>query len=114
MGYRNQISSRAAKSGNLVNVSIGGANLQGTPVEAIADGYAVAAIRPDDLKATDGGPIAATVEAAHYHGHDFYCLGRTGDGTELYFRSAQKVKKGDTVRLSADPGRVLVYSRAAL
>jgi putative spermidine/putrescine transport system ATP-binding protein len=112
MGYRNQISSRAVKSGNLVNVSIGGFNLQGTPVEAIADGHAVAAIRPDDLKATGGGPISATVEAAHYHGHDFYCLGRTGDGTELYFRSAQKVKRGDTVRLSADPGRVLVYSRA--
>jgi putative spermidine/putrescine transport system ATP-binding protein len=113
MGYRNQIRSRAEKSGNLVNVSIGGVNLKGTPVETIAEGYAVAAIRPDDLKATADGPIAATVESAQYHGHDFYCLGRTGDGTDLYFRSAQKVKKGDTVRLSADPGRVLVYSRAA-
>jgi putative spermidine/putrescine transport system ATP-binding protein len=113
MGYRNQISSRAARSGNLVDINIGGVGLQGTPVEALADGHAVAAIRPEDLKATADGPIVATVESAHYHGHDFYCLGRTGDGTELYFRSAEKVGKGDTVRLSADPGRVLVYSQAA-
>jgi putative spermidine/putrescine transport system ATP-binding protein len=113
MGYRNQISSRAVRSGNLVDVVIGGVGLRGTPVEALADGHAVAAIRPEDLKATADGPIAATVESAHYHGHDFYCRARTGDGTELYFRSAQKVGKGDTVRLSADPGRVLVYSRVA-
>jgi len=111
MGYRNQIRSRAAKSGNLVNISVGGVNLQGTPVEAIADGDVVAAVRPDDLKVAAGGPLSATVESAQYHGHDFYCLGRTSDGIELYFRSAQKVKKGDVVRLSADPGRVLVYSR---
>jgi putative spermidine/putrescine transport system ATP-binding protein len=112
MGYRNQIRSRAAKSGNLVNISVGGVSLQGTPVEAIADGETVAAIRPDDLKVTAGGPLSATVESAQYHGHDFYCLGRTSDGIELYFRSAQKVKKGDVVRLAADPDRVLVYSRA--
>jgi len=113
MGYRNQIRSRAAKSGNLVNVSVGGVSLQGTPVESISDGEAVAAMRPDDLKVTADGSISATVESAQYHGHDFYCLGRTSDGIELYFRSAQKVKKGDTVRLAADPDRVLVYARAA-
>jgi putative spermidine/putrescine transport system ATP-binding protein len=112
MGYRNQIRSRAVKSGNLVNISVGGVSLQGTAVEAIADGETVAAIRPDDLKVTAGGPLAATVESAQYHGHDFYCLGRTSHGIELYFRSAQKVKKGDAVRLAADPDRVLVYSRA--
>ncbi len=111
MGYRNQIRSRAAKSGNLVNIAVGGVNLQGTPVDAIADGDVVAAVRPDDLKVATSGPLSATVESAQYHGHDFYCLGRTSDGIELYFRSAQKVKKGDVVRLSADPGRVLVYSR---
>ena len=111
MGYRNQIGSRAAKSGNLVNIRVGGVILQGTPVETIADGDVVAAVRPDDLKVAASGPLSATVESAQYHGHDFYCLGRTSDGIELYFRSAQKVKKGDVVRLSADPGRVLVYSR---
>jgi putative spermidine/putrescine transport system ATP-binding protein len=113
MGYRNQIRSRAAKSGNLVNVSVGGVSLQGTAVENISDGEAIVAMRPDDLNVTAGGPISATVESAQYHGHDFYCLGRTSDGIELYFRSAKKVTKGDAVRLAADPNRVLVYSRAA-
>ena len=112
MGYRNQIRSRATKSGNLLNVVIGGASLAGTPVDGADEGDVVAAIRPDDLKVTDAGAISVKVESAQYHGHDFYCLGRSGDGTELYFRCATKVKKADTVRLSADPSRVLVYSQA--
>jgi len=77
----------------------------------MADGDAVAAIRPDDLKVSAGGPISATVESAQYHGSDFYCSGRAADGTELYFRSAQKVQKGDAVALAVDPSRVLVYPR---
>ncbi|HEY1311128.1 MAG TPA: ABC transporter ATP-binding protein [Pseudolabrys sp.] len=111
MGYRNQICSRAAKAGNLMDVSVGGVSLQGTPVEPMADGDAVAAIRPDDLKVSAGGPISATVESAQYHGSDFYCSGRAAEGTELYFRSAQRIEKGDTVALAADPSRVLVYPR---
>jgi putative spermidine/putrescine transport system ATP-binding protein len=59
------------------------------------------------------GPIAAAVESTQYHGQSFYCSGRTADGTELYFHSDRKVGKGESVRLAADPGRVLVYSRAA-
>jgi putative spermidine/putrescine transport system ATP-binding protein len=111
MGYRNQVRSRAAKAGNLLAISVGGVSLQGTAVEAMADGNAVAAIRPDDLKVSPGGPLSVTVESAQYHGHDFYCSGRAADGTELYFRSTRKVQKGDTVPLAADPSRVLVYPR---
>ena len=36
----------------------------------------VAAIRPDDLRPTADGPIAATVEIAEYHGRDFYAVAR--------------------------------------
>ena len=114
MGYRNQIRSRVVKSGNQINVIIGGVSLAGTPVETIANDDVVAAIRPDDLKVSAAGAISVKVESAQYHGHDFYCSGRAGDGTELYFRSGKKVQKGETVRLAADPSRVLVYSRAAL
>jgi putative spermidine/putrescine transport system ATP-binding protein len=113
MGYRNQIHSRVVKSGNQLNIIIGGVSLAGTPVETIADDDVVAAIRPDDLKVSAAGAISVKVESAQYHGHDFYCSGRAGDGTELYFRSGKKVQKGETVRLAADPSRVLVYSRAA-
>jgi putative spermidine/putrescine transport system ATP-binding protein len=110
MGYRNLIRSLASKSGNLMNVRMGGADVQGTPVGAVAEGNAVAAIRPDDLKAGAAGPLAVTVESAQYHGRDFYCSGRTGDGSELYFCSERKVAKGESVRLAADPSRVLIYA----
>ena len=76
----------------------------------LIEGSAVAAIRPDDLTANDHGPITVTVETAQYHGHDFYCSGRTADGNELYFCSELKVAKGDSVRLAADPSRILVYT----
>jgi putative spermidine/putrescine transport system ATP-binding protein len=113
MGYRNQIRSRAAKFGNLVSVTIGGVSLAGMPVDTLGTGDVIAAIRPDDLKVTVGGPISVTVESAQYHGHDFYCSGRAADGTELYFLSGQKPRKGDTLSLAADPSRVLLYSRSA-
>jgi putative spermidine/putrescine transport system ATP-binding protein len=111
MGYRNLLRAQVSKSGNRLNMRIGGADVEGTPVGAAAEGNAVAAIRPDDLKAEVGGPLAVTVESAQYHGRDFYCSGRTGDGSELYFCSEHKVTKGDSVRLAADPSRVLIYAK---
>src|SRR5215468_2292977 len=109
MGYRNLLRAPAWKSGNVVNVRVGGAVVQGTPVGVAAEGNVVAAIRPDDLKAGADGPLAVTVESAQYHGRDFYCSGRASDGSELYFCSPQPVQKGETVRLAADPARVLIY-----
>jgi putative spermidine/putrescine transport system ATP-binding protein len=110
MGYRNLVRSQASKSGNLLSVRIGGTDVQGTPVGAAAEGNAIAAIRPDDLKAEADGPLAVTVESAQYHGRDFYCSGRTSDGSELYFCSKHKVAKGDSARLATDPSRVLIYA----
>ena len=110
MGYRNQIRSRATKAGNLLSINIGGVDLQGTPIDGAEDGDIVASIRPDDLKVTSDGPLAIKVESAQYHGNEFYCSGRATDGAELYFRSETKIQKGDTVRLMADPSRVLVYA----
>jgi len=112
MGYRNQIRSHAVKAGNLMSVRIGGVDLQGTPIDGVTDGDVVAAIRPNDLKVTSSGPLTVKVESAQYHGNGFYCWGRVADGTELYFQCETKVQKGDTVRLAADPGRMLVYARA--
>jgi len=109
MGYRNLVRSRLAGEGS---VSISGVRFEGTPVERVTQGDAVVAIRPDDLVVSASGPLAVTVESAQYHGRDFYCSGRTGDGSELYFRSERKVAKGDTVRLAADPARVLIYAAA--
>ena len=109
MGYRNLVETTATPSGNGVTVTIAGATLTGTPVEAV-NGPATAAIRPDDLVATPDGPITATVEAAEYRGRDFYGFARTADGTELFFRAETRLNSGDQVRLSAPPDRVLVYA----
>ncbi len=110
MGYRNRVSCQAWKAGNMLNLRISGAEMQGTPVSTAADGRVmVAAIRPDDLKICAGGPLAVTVESAQYHGREFYCSGRTGDGGELYFCSERRVARGDRVQLAADPSRILVY-----
>jgi putative spermidine/putrescine transport system ATP-binding protein len=114
MGYRNLVVCAAKAAGNLVNLRIGGADIKGTPVGSAAQDQsapvAVAAIRPDDLKVTAGGPLAVTVESAQYHGREFYCSGRTADGDELFFCSERRVARGDRVQLAADPGRVLVYA----
>jgi putative spermidine/putrescine transport system ATP-binding protein len=111
MGYRNLVVCAAKAAGDLVNLRIGGADIKGTPVQDTSRDIAVvAAIRPDDLKVTAGGPLAVTVESAQYHGRTFYCFGRTAGGDELYFCSEHRVVRGDLVQLAADPGRVLVYA----
>jgi putative spermidine/putrescine transport system ATP-binding protein len=115
MGYRNVLSARVLDGSGTgdVQVSVGGAALKGVAVERSPTGQAIVAVRPDDLKPANDGPVAATVESAQYHGRDFYCSGRASDGTELYFCSALPVQKGDTVRLAADPARVLIYAGAS-
>ncbi len=109
MGYRNLVRSKVTGEGS---VNIGGVAFAGTPVDG-TNGDAVVAIRPDDLVVAADGPLTVKVELAQYHGRDFYCLGRTADGAELYFIAKQKVAKGDTVRLGADRKRVLIYSGTA-
>ncbi|MFA6267050.1 MAG: ABC transporter ATP-binding protein [Pseudolabrys sp.] len=113
MGYRNQIRTRAAGSGAAMSVAIGGVTLPANPVRPMAEGAAIAAIRPNDLNVTADGPLAVKVESVQYHGQEFYCSGRATDGTELYFTAEHTVAKGDTVRLAASPNRILVYPGAA-
>jgi putative spermidine/putrescine transport system ATP-binding protein len=110
IGYRNLIRCQASKVGSLVNLRIGGSDVQGTPAGAAAEGPVIAAIRPDDLKVCAGAALAVTVESVQYHGREFYCSGRTADGAELWFCSQHRVAKGDHAELAADPDRVLVYA----
>ncbi len=112
MGYRNQVKTRVSRAGSAMTVSIGGISVPATPVEAVGEGAAVAAIRPADLTVAADGAIAVTVDSVQYHGQEFYCSGRAGDGAELYFIAKQRIAKGDTVKLNAAPNRVLVYAGA--
>jgi putative spermidine/putrescine transport system ATP-binding protein len=109
MGYRNLFPSSAETVDGGIAVIIGGARLLGTPIGVVGT-QATVAIRPDDMRLTGGGPIAATVEIAEYHGRDFYAVARLEDGGELYFRSDQRVAAGEVVQLDAAPSRVLVYA----
>jgi putative spermidine/putrescine transport system ATP-binding protein len=113
MGYRNLLHSRIESAGNAVSVAIAGARLIGTKMERL-NGAALVAIRPEDLVPSHDGPISATVESAEYRGRDFYGCARAADGTELYFRSEQRVAAGEPIRLGAVPERVLVYADGAL
>ena len=109
MGYRNLFRSRAQMANDGVFVTMSGARLLGTPVDAVGTD-AIVAIRPDDLQPRNDGPICATVEIAEYHGRDFSALARGSDGSELYFRSPVRVSPGESVRLAAPRERVLVYA----
>jgi putative spermidine/putrescine transport system ATP-binding protein len=113
MGYRNLVRSHAVPAGSgTTSVTVGGATITGTPVEALIDGPATVAIRPDDLSPRDGGPIKVTVATAEYRGRDFYGTATAADGTELFFRSEQKVAPGEALALGADAKRVLIYASA--
>jgi putative spermidine/putrescine transport system ATP-binding protein len=115
MGYRNLFPSPVRAVDGGIAVTIGGAHLLGTPVGAFGaetgtgGAQAIVAVRPDDLHLTSGGPIAATVEIAEYHGRDFYAEARAADGAVLYFRADRRVAPGEQVRLDAPPARILVY-----
>ncbi|HKX07054.1 MAG TPA: ABC transporter ATP-binding protein [Stellaceae bacterium] len=114
MGYRNLLRSRVANSGaEAATVEVAGATLSGVVVERPANGEAIVAIRPEDLTPEPRGPIAATVATAEYRGRDFYGTALTADRTELFFRSEQPVAPGDTLRLGAEPSRVLIYANGA-
>jgi putative spermidine/putrescine transport system ATP-binding protein len=114
MGYRNLVSSHAVAAGNgTMSVTVGGAAIAGTPVERLADGPATVAIRPDDLSPRADGPIKATVATAEYRGRDFYGTATTSNGTELFFRSEQKVTPGEALALGAEAPRVLIYASAS-
>jgi putative spermidine/putrescine transport system ATP-binding protein len=108
MGYRNLLPATATRDGNMLRVAVGDALLLGTPVGDVS-GPALVAIRPEDLVATPDGTLLATVISAEYRGRDFYGLAATADGSELFFRADERVAAGETLKLGADPARVLVY-----
>ena len=110
MGYRNVIPVRVTRAGNAVTVAIGPASVDATLVDDFTDGPAIAAIRPEDLTPREGGPVVAQVRIAEYRGRDFYGVAVTAEGLDVFFRAEHRVANGETLRLGADPARVLVYA----
>ena len=115
MGYRNQIRSRAAEAGNRVSISIGGVGLQGTPVEPFGRWRRRSRRSgPTICKAAADGPLAVTVEVGAIS-RPTISIASAAPPTAPNFISAPstRMQKGETVRLAADPDRVLVYPGAA-
>jgi len=111
MGYRNLLPTRIVGTEHgQQRFSVGPAEIRGVAVEPIGNGGAIVAIRPEDLVPEADGPIVATVETAEYRGRSFFGTARTAEGLELFFRSEDIVRSGETIRLAADPKQVLVYS----
>src|SRR5690606_18006721 len=119
MGYRNLVDlSVAAVAGEDVTLSAGGVTVHGTAMEPVQIGDAVrVAIRPEDLVVVSeahlvrgGNDLAGTVAVVEYHGREFAVSVHTERGTVLHVRSDHPPKIGSTVRMTADPARVLVYS----
>ena len=114
MGFRNQVRGRVESIvGDVATVVTTGARISGRVREPVRAGDpAVVAIRPDDLHRVSerDHALAATVSASEFRGREFIGFARTADGIDLSFRSTERLQAGDTVRLSADPDRVLVFA----
>ena len=115
MGFRNRLPGRViARDGEFVTVDVGdgdGARLAGRACDGVADGAAaVAMARPDDLVPTEAAiGIPAEIETIEYRGREYHGLARTAAGLEVHFSSPTIFAIGATIRLGADPDRVLVY-----
>ena len=70
----------------------------------------ICAIRPEDLRPGDGpNPVDARVVVAEYRGQELAIEAMTEQGTALHVLTTERLVPGDTVTLSADPERVLVF-----
>jgi putative spermidine/putrescine transport system ATP-binding protein len=68
------------------------------------------AIRPEDLFVGAGpNAIEGKVENVEYGGHDSLVDVRVAKDTLLHVRTSERVKMGESVRLSVAPQRVLAY-----
>jgi putative spermidine/putrescine transport system ATP-binding protein len=119
MGYRNLVDLPVTRrDGDAVTLEGAGMTLHGTARQDVTVGETAAvAIRPEDLRLAREGSAAAdtieaTVEVSEYHGHDFAVDATTSTGQILHFIAPDGLERGEQVRLTADPARVLVYARS--
>ncbi len=115
MGFRNMLPATmaGAGSGTRARVTVDGAACEGTPVGPLAPGAVTLAIRPEDLRPQDDGPLAARVDQVEYRGRAFFGIATTPGGTALHFRAPSRVAPGTALRFGADPDRILIYGGAA-
>ena len=112
MGYRNllEMEAEVGASDGQVIVGAKGFKLRGTDRRDGSGRRVICAIRPEDLQPGDGpNPVDARVVVAEYRGQDIAIEAMTEQGTALHVLTTERLVPGDTVTLSADPERVLVF-----
>jgi putative spermidine/putrescine transport system ATP-binding protein len=113
MGFRNlQELDVAAVTGRDVTLRGPWGTLRGTARQALGEGRAVAAIRPDEIAIGPAGApnaIAGEVEGVEYYGRDCLVEIAAAGGLRLYARTPGRVERGAVVHAAVPPDRVLVY-----
>ena len=118
MGYRNLVDVTVdSVSGSEARVSGQGLSLTGTAVHDVRAGDTVrVAIRPHDLVIVDAGQsvpghntLEGLVTVVEYQGREFAVEARTASGPRLHLRTTQRLAPDDSVTLTADPTRVLLF-----
>jgi putative spermidine/putrescine transport system ATP-binding protein len=111
MGYRNVVTLNVGKlDGDKVLLEGAGLRLEGTAKAGLSGGSSSVAIRPEDISVGSGpNAIEGKVENVEYGGHDSLVDVRVAKDTLLHVRTSERVKMGETIRLSVTPQRVLAY-----
>ncbi len=91
-------------------VAIGPALIDGTLVDDVADGQAIAAIRPEDLVAARGRPDRGQRADGGISRAGLLRRGGDGRGAGAVLPRRHRWPTGETLQLGADPARVLVYA----
>ncbi|HVE89837.1 MAG TPA: ABC transporter ATP-binding protein [Burkholderiaceae bacterium] len=117
MGYRNELALIVESvEGNRVTMHAQGLTLIGRAKETLQPGMPVrAATRPDDLTLiadSDAGEniIAATVDNVEYGGRESLVDVLTPEGSRLHVRTSRLATRGDRVRVSVSPMRLIAYA----
>jgi putative spermidine/putrescine transport system ATP-binding protein len=116
MGFRNRLQGRVTSvEGERAAVDVGGVPLAGRVREEVRPGgAAIVTVRPEDLVAgANPSGLPARVTGIEYRGRAFFGTAVAEGGAELFFRSDRSLAKDETVRLSPEPARTLVFAGAA-
>jgi putative spermidine/putrescine transport system ATP-binding protein len=114
MGYRNMVPVEVQASySDRVTVRAEGLELAGVNQDALSEGWAVAAIRPEDFALADPNArensVDVEVEIVEYHGREQVVEAILPGGQRLHVRTTGRLVPGDSVRLTVPAERVLVF-----
>jgi putative spermidine/putrescine transport system ATP-binding protein len=119
LGFRNRIEGRIASAlpisdGSPIPVIIEGTHMEATAVAPLSSDAVTVMLRPSDVHPVreDHAGIPATVETIAFQGDAYAGSARTASGNRLQFTAPVAYAAGSSIRLAADPSRMVIYHRA--